>query len=91
MPCAFCGEGDNWIKTCRISDGSRIRVCDPCWDVLSSWLTIVPGDGVVTARCDECGRYFNSREMAQFSPGGRYNAYSGVCGVCVKVCVAFRP
>jgi hypothetical protein len=83
MPCAFCGEGDRWIKTCRTSD-CLIRVCDPCWEVLSSWLIIVPGDGVVTARCDGCGAYFNPREMERFSPGGRYNAYSGTCVACAE-------
>jgi hypothetical protein len=50
MPCGFCGEGDEWIKTCRSKDGYSLRVCDPCWEVLSPWLVIVPGDGVVTAR-----------------------------------------
>jgi hypothetical protein len=52
MPCAFCGEGDRWIKTCRVKDGSLLRVCDPCYEALSQWLVIVPGDVVVTARCD---------------------------------------
>jgi hypothetical protein len=84
MPCAFCGEGDKWIKTCRTKDGSRLRICDPCWEVLSPWLVIVPGDEVVTARCNGCGAYFNPREMAQVSPGGRYDAYSGICEMCAK-------
>ena len=84
MPCAFCSEDDQWIKTCRIPDGSRIRVCDPCYEVLGSWLVIIPGDGVVTARCNLCGAYFNPREMARFSPGGRKDAYSGTCGWCAK-------
>ncbi len=85
MGCAFCGEGDRWIKTCRTSNG-LIRVCDPCWEGLSPWLVIVPGDWVVTARCDVCGAYFNPGEMAQVSPGGRYDAYSGTCGLCtIKV------
>jgi hypothetical protein len=84
MPCAFCGEGDKWIKTCRTKDGSCIRVCDSCWEVLRPWLIIVPGDGVVTARCDGCGAYCNPREMAEFSPGGRKDAYSGTCGVCTE-------
>jgi hypothetical protein len=84
MPCAFCGEGNTWIKTCRAPAG-LIRVCDPCWEVLSPWLVIVPGDGVVTGRCDECERYFNPREMAEFSPGGRYNAYAGKCEACAEV------
>jgi hypothetical protein len=85
MPCAFCGEGDEWIKTCRTKNGSRLRVCDPCWEVMSSWLVIIPGDWVVTGRCDECGAYFNPRDMLEFSPGGRYNAYSGTCRACAKV------
>lgn len=90
MPCAFCGESDRWIKTCRTKDGSRLRVCDPCWEVLGSWLEIVSGDGVVSVRCDSCGAYFNPGEMAEFSPGGRYNAYSGGCqasaGVGIALC-----
>jgi hypothetical protein len=81
MPCAFCGEGDRWIKTCRIKD-ILIRVCDPCWEALPR-LVIVPGDEVVTARCDRCGAFFNPREMAEFSTGGRKDAYAGTCGACV--------
>ena len=46
MACELCGGGDGWIKTCRTKDGSRIRVCDPCWEVLSARLVIVPGDHV---------------------------------------------
>jgi hypothetical protein len=30
MSCKLCGEGDPWIKTYLASDGSRLRVCDPC-------------------------------------------------------------
>ena len=40
MPCAFCGEGDRWIKTCRTGNGSCLRVCDPCWEALGSWLVV---------------------------------------------------
>ncbi len=65
--------------TCR-----PYRVCDPCWEVLSPWLVIVPGDEVVTARCSVYGVYVNPREVAEVSPGGHYNSYSGQCGVCVK-------
>lgn len=84
MPCVFCGEGDRWIKTCRARDDSHLRVCDPCYEVLGSWLMIVPGDAVVTARCEGCGAYFNPREMAKVIPGGRKDAYSGTCGGCAK-------
>lgn len=84
MPCAFCGGGDRWIESCLADDGSRLRVCDPCWEVLGSWLVIVPGDAVVTARCDGCGRYYNPREMAELSPGGRKAAYSGTCQGCAR-------
>jgi flavoprotein len=89
MPCAFCGEGDRWIKTCRTKD-NLIRVCDPCWDVLSPWLVIVPGNEVVTARCEGCGAYFNPREVAECSPGGRKDAYSGTCRTCAEEGVTFR-
>jgi hypothetical protein len=90
MPCVFCGEGDKWIKTCGTKDGSCIRVCDPCWEVLGPWMVIVPGDWVVMARCDGCGGYFNPRDMVQVTPGGRYNAYAGRCGACAKVGTACR-
>ena len=40
-------------------------------------MVIFSGDGVVTTRCDYYGSYFNPREMAGASPGGRYNAYFG--------------
>jgi hypothetical protein len=89
MLCAFCGEGDMWIKTCHTKEGSHHRVCDPCYEVLGPWLVIVPEDGVVKARCEECDAYFNLRKMAQVSPGGRYNAYSGTCGTCAEVGAAF--
>lgn len=35
MGCVFCGEGDKWIKTCLARDGSRLLLCDPCYEVLS--------------------------------------------------------
>src|SRR5919199_6733073 len=89
MPCSFCGEGDRWIKTCRTKD-ILICVCDPCWEILGVWMVIVPGDGVVTARCDLCGAYFNPREMEKASPGGRYNTYSGTCEACAKAGVGVQ-
>ena len=84
MPCAFCGGGDRWIKTCLTVDRSRIRVCEPCWEARVSEMVIGPGDGVVTARCDLCGCYDNPREFAEVRPGGRKDAYSGTCGTCAE-------
>jgi hypothetical protein len=84
MFCAFCGGGDKWIKTCRTKDYSRIRVCDHCYGVRVPELVIVPGDYVVTDRCDGCGAYFNPREMAEARPGGRYDTYSGTCQTCAE-------
>jgi hypothetical protein len=82
MSCELCGGGDLWIKTCLTSEGSRLLVCDPCYEENSSVLVIVPGDRVVMARCDYCWRYGNPREFVEISPGGRKNAYSGTCGAC---------
>jgi hypothetical protein len=84
MPCVFCDGGDRWIKTCLASDGARIRVCDPCWEARVSELLIVPGDDVVTARCDRCGCYGNPREFTQSRPGGRKDAYAGTCEACAE-------
>ncbi len=82
MGCRFCGGGDRWIKTCRATDGFRLRICDPCYATRASELVIVPGSHVVTARCDGCGVYANPREFPQLSPGGRHGAFSGTCGLC---------
>ena len=82
MGCHFCGGGDQWIKTCRAPGGARLRVCDLCWEAGQLALMIVPGDRVVTARCDGCGIYGNPRDFPQVRPGGRKNAYAGTCGAC---------
>jgi len=83
MHCYFCGGGDKWTKTCRTPDGYRIRACDPCYEARATELVIVPGDWIVTARCDSCGRYANPREFCEISFGGRHGAFSGTCRVCV--------
>ena len=84
MGCHYCGGGDWWIKTCHAPDGSRLRVCDPCWEIRKSILVIVPGDTVVTARCDGCGVYGNPRDFPRVRPGGRKDTYSGTCGPCTE-------
>lgn len=83
MRCAFCGGGDVWIKTCLARDGSRLRLCDPCYEALSQWFLVVSGDWVVAARCDHCWHYGNSRDFAKVQPGGRKDTYSGICAECV--------
>ena len=85
MPCAFCGEGDEWIKTCRTKDG-LIRVCDPCWEALSPWLVMVPGNGVVTARCDGCGAYFNPRKIGVQPGRPLQRLYGDVRSMCEGRC-----
>lgn len=45
---------------------------------------IVPGEWVVTARCDSCGVYGNPREFSEAEPGGRKDAYWGRCGACAE-------
>jgi hypothetical protein len=82
MACELCGGGDMWIKTCLARDGSRLRLCDPCYEEHRPELIIVPGDTVVTARCEGCGRYGNPREFSEVALGGRKGAYSGTCGAC---------
>ncbi len=82
MPCELCGDGDRWIKTCLTPSGFRLLVCDPCYLEHEPELTLVPGNRVVTARCDLCGCYGNPREFVDISPGGRHDAYSGTCGEC---------
>jgi ribosome-binding protein aMBF1 (putative translation factor) len=90
MSCELCGGGDEWIKTCLTPAGSRLLVCDPCYEEHASVLVIVPGDRTVTARCDHCWRYGNPREFAEVRLGGRKNAYSGICATCVEVTARAR-
>jgi hypothetical protein len=59
-----------------------VSLCDPCWEELR--LVIVAGDTVVTARCDRCGRYGNPREFRELHPGGRKDAYGGICNSCAE-------
>jgi len=82
MSCELCGGGDRWIKTCLTPEGTRLLVCDSCWEEHASVLVIVPGERVVTARCDSCGRYGNPREFAEATPGGRKGAFTGTCAAC---------
>jgi len=91
MACRFCGGGDQWIKSV-IEKKHRapgwdwwshaFRICDPCYEDRSSELVIVPGSITVAARCDRCGHWSNPREMAELRLGGKWSAYSGVCGSC---------
>jgi hypothetical protein len=57
--------------------GSRVRVCDLCYGDRESGLILVPGDWVVTARCDRCGTYGNPRRLE----GRLLGDVQGVCGV----------
>jgi len=43
---------------------------------------IVPGDHLVTARCERCGAYGNPRGFSGLKAGGRHGAYSGTCRAC---------
>ena len=44
---------------------------------------IVPGEHLVTARCERCGAYGNPRGFSGLRAGGRHGAYSGTCRACV--------
>ena len=82
MSCELCGGGARWTKTCITPSGSRLLICDLCYEEQASVLVIVPGEWVVTARSDSCGVYGNPREFHEAEPGGRKDAYSGTCGTC---------
>ena len=64
--------------------GSRLLVCDACWEEHAPELVIVPGDHVVVARCDRCGAYGNPRTFLDVRFGGRKGAYSGARPVCAE-------
>jgi hypothetical protein len=70
------------MKTCLSTADKKILLCNPCWEELG--LVIVSGDTVVTARCERCGRYANPREFTEVHPGGRKDAYGGVCSSCAE-------
>jgi ribosome-binding protein aMBF1 (putative translation factor) len=47
MSCELCGGGDAWIKTCLTPEGSRLLVCDECYEENTSVLWgehLCPGD-----------------------------------------------
>ncbi len=73
--CFACGQGDRWIKTCRLASGERVRVCDECWQALR--LVIVPGDLCCTAKCRHCGVYASPRDFSRVEQG------EPMLGICV--------
>jgi hypothetical protein len=80
MSCELYGEGDRWIKTCLTSDGSRLRVCDPCHQTRAPELIIVLGHWVVTGRCDSCGCYDNPGSSRRPSPASARTPTGGCAG-----------
>jgi hypothetical protein len=61
-----------------------MRVCNPCYGARASERVILPGDWIVTSRCDQCGTYGNPRDFEDANPGGWKGVYSGTCGACSK-------
>lgn len=83
MGCFTCGQGDQWIKTCRWRhSGEVVRVCDPCYETLREVVWIIPGPEIVAGRCDGCGGYFNPREISELRPAARKDCYGGLCITC---------
>ncbi len=79
VTCFACGGGDRWIKTCRLSSGERVRVCDACYGALRINMTIVPGTLCVTAKCRSCSVYGNPRDFSRVEQG---EPLLGICGGC---------
>ena len=50
MSCELCGGGDEWIKTCITHAGSRLLVCDLCYEENASVLVIVAGFGLMSQK-----------------------------------------
>jgi hypothetical protein len=71
------------MKTVRPRSGgaSPFPVCDACYPALARWVWIVPGPFTVTARCDECDRFLNPRELAVRRALVK-EVYRGICASC---------
>jgi hypothetical protein len=71
-------------QDCCTKEG-LIHVCDPCWEVLTSWLMIVPSLGLGGDRpLREMRGVLQPQGDGGGQAGGRYNAYSGTCGSCAQ-------
>ncbi|MDP9475135.1 MAG: hypothetical protein M3R38_05490 [Actinomycetota bacterium] len=83
MVCEGCASSDLALKTVRWRSGERrFALCDPCWEPLSGFLWVVVGPVPAHGRCRSCGHWFGLQELAGISPGGKWDAPSGLCGDC---------
>ncbi len=86
MLCDNCGVESLALKTCRFRTGEiGFVLCDPCWEPLRDTVWIVPGETVVTVRCDRCGSYGNPQDYEGLRPAGRKDCFGGLCRECVSL------
>jgi hypothetical protein len=83
--CEGCGLKAPALKTCRWRTGDRrFTLCDSCWEPLISSVWIVAGRVPAHGKCGVCGGWFSLRDLLEISPGGKYDAPSGICSECVR-------
>ncbi len=85
MRCCKCGTEATVLKTCRRRDGDGSGVlCDPCWLPLRELVWVIPGPVACFGRCRSCSGWFSVRELADLKPGGRRDAWMGMCVNCSR-------
>ncbi len=85
MRCDKCAREEAVLKTCRQRDGEGTGVlCDSCWFCPRDLVWIVAGLVPAHGRCRGCSCWFSVRELSVISQGGKWDAPSGICPVCVR-------
>ncbi len=83
MRCEGCGYEAPALKTVRWRGGERCFVlCDPCWLLISGAVWVVPGPVRCYGKCRSCGSWFALAELSDLTPGGKWDAPSGLCPGC---------
>jgi hypothetical protein len=83
--CESCGLEELAMKTVRPRSGGVFLVlCDPCYGPRAGEVWVVAGRVIVHGKCRSCGHWFSLRELAGISPGGKWDAPSGLCSGCAS-------
>jgi hypothetical protein len=69
----------------RSGNGAPFALCDECWSPLVHVLWVVPGPVRCYGKCRSCGSWFVLKELSDLSPGGKWDASSGLCPGCSAV------
>jgi len=81
--CLGCGHPA--LKTVRWRRGVAKRafnLCDRCYPPLAGSVWLVRGPVSVFGVCRGCGEWLSVRDLAETTPGGKWDALLGSCPGC---------